>query len=363
MNTVTSNAAQGTRGGVLETPAYAAVTARAPLAPFTIERRAVGPKDVLIDVQFCGVCHSDIHQARGEWGGEVFPMVPGHEIVGTVRQVGSAVTKFKTGDLVGVGCMVDSCGSCDLCRRDLEMFCAKGSALTYNSTEMDRKTPTYGGYSTRVVVTERFVLKIPAGLDPAGAAPLLCAGITTYSPLRQWNAKKGDRVGIVGLGGLGHMGVKLAAAMGAEVTMLSTSRDKEKDARRLGAHEFALTKDASTFEKLSGRFDLIVDTVSAKHDYNDYLGLLRPLGTMVIVGVPTEPTPVAAFSLIWGNKRLAGSAIGGIKETQEMLDYCGQNKIVSDVEVIPIQKINEAYERTIKSDVRYRFVIDLASLK
>jgi alcohol dehydrogenase (NADP+) len=290
-------------------------------------------------------------------------MVPGHEIVGRVKQVGEHVKKLKVGDLAGVGCIVDSCRDCDPCRRDLEQFCAKGVALTYNGTEMDRKTPTHGGYSSQIVVTERFALKIPAGLDPAGAAPLLCAGITTYSPLRQWNCKKGDQVGVVGLGGLGHMAVKLAASMGAEVTMLSTSRSKEADARRLGAHAFELTTEEATFQKLSGRFDLIIDTISAPHDYNKYLGMLRTQGVMTIVGVPPAPTPVSAFALIGGNKRLAGSMIGGIAETQEMLDYCAEHNIVSDIEIIPIQKINEAYERTIKADVRYRFVIDLESLK
>jgi uncharacterized zinc-type alcohol dehydrogenase-like protein len=267
------------------------------------------------------------------------------------------------GDLAGVGCFVDSCRECDPCRRGLEQFCEKGTAFTYNSTEMDRRTPTYGGYSTQIVVAERFSLKIPAGLDPAGAAPLLCAGITTYSPLRQWNCKKGDRVAVVGLGGLGHMAVKLAASMGAEVTVLSTSRSKEADARRLGAQAFEITKDEATFRKLANRFDLIIDTVSAPHDYNKYLGILRPQGAMVIVGVPPEPTPVAAFSLVVGNKRLAGSMIGGIAETQEMLDYCARNKIVSDIEIIPVQNINQAYERTIRGDVRYRFVIDIGSLK
>jgi uncharacterized zinc-type alcohol dehydrogenase-like protein len=290
-------------------------------------------------------------------------MVPGHEIVGRVSQVGGKVTRFKAGDIAGVGCMVDSCRSCDPCRRGLEQFCEKGAAFTYNSTEMDRKTPTYGGYSTEIVVTEKFALNIPAGLDPAGAAPLLCAGITTYSPLRQWNCKKGDRVGVVGLGGLGHMAVKLAASMGAEVTMLSTSRSKEADARRLGASGFEVTKDEKTFEKLAGRFDLIVDTISAPHDYNKHLGMLRVQGAMVVVGVPPEPTPVAAFSLISGNKRLAGSLIGGIPQTQEMLDYCAEKKIVADVEVIPVKEINEAYERMVRGDVRYRFVIDAASLR
>jgi uncharacterized zinc-type alcohol dehydrogenase-like protein len=345
------------------TAAYAAASAKTPLAPFSIERREPGPRDVLIDILFCGVCHSDIHQSRNEWGGSIFPMVPGHEIVGRVRQVGNQVSRFKSGDLAGIGCMVDSCRVCDPCRRGLEQFCEKVCAFTYNGTEMDRTTVTYGGYSTEIVVAEKFALKIPAGLDPAGAAPLLCAGITTYSPLREWNCKKGDRVGVVGLGGLGHMALKLAASMGAEVTMLSTSRAKEADARRMGAAGFEITKDEKTFEKLAGRFDLIIDTISAPHDYNKYLGMLRPQGAMVLVGVPPEPVPVAAFSLIAGNKRLAGSSIGGIAQTQEMLDYCAAHKIVSDIEVIPVQKINEAYDRMMRGDVRYRFVIDIESLR
>ncbi len=350
---------------MLNTRAYAATSKTSPLAPFIIERREPGPNDVLIEILFCGICHSDIHQVRDEWSGAIpalFPMVPGHEIVGRVRQVGKQVTRFKVGDTAGVGCFVDSCRECDPCRRGLEQFCEKGAAFTYNGTEMDRTTPTYGGYSSQIVVAERYALKVPAGLDPARAAPLLCAGITTYSPLRQWNCKKGDRVGVVGLGGLGHMAVKLAASMGADVTMLSTSRSKEADARRLGAQAFESTRDEATFQKLAGRFDLLIDTISAPHDYNRYLGMLRPQGAMVVVGVPTEPTPVAAMSLIMGNKRLAGSAIGGIPETQEMLDYCARHEIGADVEIIPIQKVNEAYDRMIRNDVRYRFVIDIASL-
>ncbi len=343
--------------------AYAAASPRAQLAPFTVERREPGDHDVVIDVLYCGVCHSDIHQVKDEWGGGLFPMVPGHEIVGRVAKVGERVKKLKAGDMAGVGCMVDSCRECGPCAEDLEQFCEKGCAWSYNSTEMDRKTPTFGGYSTQVVVDERFVLKVPENLDPAGAAPLLCAGITTYSPLRRWNCKKGDRVGVVGLGGLGHMAVKLASSMGAEVTMLSTSRKKEADAKRLGAAKFALTSEEATFAKLSGYFDLILDTISAPHDYNKYLGLLKVQGTMVVVGVPPEAIPLHAHSLIGGNKRLAGSLIGGIKETQEMLDYCSKHNIVSDIEVIPVQKINEAYERVVKGDVRYRFVIDMASLK
>jgi alcohol dehydrogenase (NADP+) len=343
--------------------AYAAADPKASLQPTTIERREPGPRDVVIDVLFCGVCHSDIHQVRDEWGGSIYPMVPGHEIVGRVTAVGAEVKSIAVGEMAGVGCLVDSCGQCDPCRRELQQFCEKIAAPTYNGTEMDRKTPTFGGYSTQVVVTEKFVLKVPESLDPAAAAPLLCAGITTFSPLRQWNCKEGDRVGVVGLGGLGHMAVKLASSMGAHVTMLSTSKSKEADARRLGADAFELTSNPETFQRLAGKFDLIIDTISAPHDYNAYLGMLRPMGTMVVVGVPPAPTPVAAFALIGGNRRLAGSAIGGIAETQEMLDYCAEHGITSDIEIIPIEKINEAYERMMKADVRYRFVIDLASLK
>jgi uncharacterized zinc-type alcohol dehydrogenase-like protein len=329
----------------------------------SIERREPRPRDVVLDIQFCGICHSDIHQARDEWSGASFPMVPGHEIVGRVTKVGGEVSRFRAGDLVGVGCLVDSCRRCVPCTDGLEQFCEQGPAYTYNSTEMDRKTPTYGGYSTQIVVDERYVLRIPDGLDPAGAAPLLCAGITTYSPLRQWRCKAGDRVGVVGLGGLGHMAVKLAASMGAKVTVLSTSGGKEADARRLGATDFVVTRGSDALDRLSRQFDLLIDTVSAQHDYDAYLRLLRPRGTMVVVGVPPSPTPVRASSLINGNRRLAGSLIGGISETQEMLDHCAKHALVSDVEVIPVQKVNEAYERVLRSDVRYRFVIDIASLR
>jgi uncharacterized zinc-type alcohol dehydrogenase-like protein len=346
----------------MKTPAYAARAAGALLAPFTVERREPGPHDVAIDVLFCGICHSDIHQARDEWGGATFPMVPGHEIIGRVAAVGARVTKLAPGDMAGVGCMVDSCGACEPCREGLEQFCEKDPAWTYNGTEMDRATPTFGGYSRRIVVSERFVLKVPRELDPASAAPLLCAGITTYSPLRQHGCKMGERVGVVGLGGLGHMAVKIAASMGAEVTVLSTSRAKEADARRLGAHDFQVTRDEDTMKRLARRFDLVIDTASAQHDYNAYLGLVRTRGTMVIVGGPAEATGLEAFSLIRGNKRLAGSLIGGIAETQVMLDHCAAHGIVSDVEVIPIQRVNEAYERTLRGDVRYRFVIDMSSL-
>ncbi|HSP17967.1 MAG TPA: NAD(P)-dependent alcohol dehydrogenase [Myxococcaceae bacterium] len=347
----------------MKVPAYAATVARAPLAPFTVNRREPGPRDVVMDVLFCGICHSDIHQVRDEWGNSTFPMVPGHEIVGRISRVGPAVTKFKVGDLAGVGCMVDSCGRCDPCRRGTEQFCTEGSAFTYNGTEMDRTTPTYGGYSTQVVVTESFALRIPPGLDPAGTAPLLCAGITTYSPLRRWKVQAGQRVGVVGLGGLGHMGVKLAKSMGAEVSLFSTSASKQADARRLGASHFVNTKEPEALKSLAGTLDFILDTVSAPHDVQGFLSLLRPGGAMVLVGVPPEPMQLGAMSLIWGNKALAGSLIGGIPETQEMLDHCGKHGIVSDVEVIPIQKVNEAYERVLRSDVKYRFVIDLASLK
>ncbi len=342
--------------------AFAAPSARAPLAATQIARREPGPADVVIDIAFCGVCHSDIHQVRDEWGGAVFPMVPGHEIVGRVTKVGAEVRKLKVGDLAGVGCLVDSCRSCEPCQHHLEQFCQKGAAWTYNSTEMDRKTPTQGGYSKQIVVQEAFTLRVAPGADLAATAPLLCAGITTWSPLRHWGVKKGDRVAVVGLGGLGHMAVKLAASLGAEVTMLSTSRSKEADARRLGAHGFALTSEEGTFRKLAGRFDFILDTISAPHDYNKYLGMLRVDGAMVLVGAPPAATPVNAFSLIGGRRSLGGSLIGGIAETQELLDYCAEHRIAADVEVIPVQKINEAYERMLKGDVRYRVSIDLASL-
>ncbi|MCC7137028.1 MAG: NAD(P)-dependent alcohol dehydrogenase [Planctomycetes bacterium] len=342
--------------------AYAAPAAGRPLVPFVVDRREPRADDVEIDVLFCGICHSDIHQARDEWSGATFPMVPGHEVVGRVRRVGATVRRVRVGDLVGVGCMVDACRTCVPCRHGTEQFCDAGCAWTYNGTEMDRVTPTFGGYSKRLVVTERFVLRVPDGLAPEAAAPLLCAGITTWSPLRAYGCQRGTRVAVAGLGGLGHMAVKLAAAMGAEVTVLSTSSKKEADARRLGAHAFCVTRDAASFEAIGERFDLLVDTVSAPHDFGDYLSTLRPHGTMVLVGVPPTATPLDAFALIHGNRRLAGSLIGGIAETQEMLDFCGAHRIVSDVEVIPMSKVNEAYERVVRGDVRYRFSVDLATL-
>lgn len=342
--------------------AWGAPAAGKPLEPMTIERREPGPKDVELEILFCGICHSDIHQVRSEWGGELFPMVPGHEIVGRVRRVGGQVRKFKEGELAGVGCMVDSCRSCGPCQQGLEQFCEQGNAGTYNSTEMDRQTPTFGGYSKAIVVTEDFALKIPAGLDPAGAAPLLCAGITTWSPLRQMGVKPGDRLGVVGLGGLGHMAVKLAASLGAEVTVFSTSEGKAADARRLGAKDFVVTRDPKAFKPLRGKFDHLLDTVSAPHDYDAYLRLLKPRGTLAIVGAPPDAAKFQPFSLILGGRRFLGSLIGGIAETQELLDHCARHQLVSDVERIPIQQANEAYERVLRSDVRYRFVIDLASL-
>ena len=348
---------------MLPTQAYAAKSATQPLTPFQITRREPGPHDVLIDIEYCGVCHSDIHQVKDEWGGSTFPMVPGHEIVGVVAQVGASVKAFKPGDQVGVGCFVDSCRECGSCREGLEQYCERGMTATYNDTEKDGKTPTYGGYSTRIVVDENYVLRVPVNLPLDAVAPLLCAGITTFSPLRHWKAGPGKKVAIVGLGGLGHMGVKLAHAMGAEVTILSQSLKKKEDGARLGADHFYATADPKTFEKLAGTFDLILNTVSAQLDLNSYLSLLKRDGTMVMLGVsPTNPE-VSAFSLIGGRRSLAGSLIGGIRETQEMLDFCGKHGITSDIEKIPAEKINEAYDRILKGDVRYRFVIDLASLK
>lgn len=347
---------------MLPTRGYAAKSATTPLEPFSFERREPGAHDVLIKILYTGICHTDIHLARNEWGGSTFPMVPGHEIVGTVERVGNAVTKFKVGDTVGVGCFVDSCRSCHNCEQSEQQFCTKHISYTYNSTEQDGATPTQGGYSNQIVVDENYVLRISPKLNLANAAPLLCAGITTYSPLHHYKIGPGKRVGIIGLGGLGHMGVKLAAAMGAEVTVLSTSPSKEKDALALGADKFVVTKDVKNLESLANYFDFILDTASASHDLNMYLNMLRTNGTMVLVGVPEKPAEVNAFNLIVNRRQLAGSLIGGMRETQEMLDYCAEKGITSDVEIIPIQKVNEAFERTIKSDVRYRFVIDMNTL-
>jgi uncharacterized zinc-type alcohol dehydrogenase-like protein len=348
---------------MIQTKGYATSAPDAKFEPFTFERRSLGAKDILIDIQYCGVCHSDIHQARDEWGGSIYPMVPGHEIVGRVAQIGAEVSKFKEGETAGVGCFVDSCRECENCGEGFEQFCQKHIVMTYNGTEKDEKTPTYGGYSTQIVMDENYALKISDTENLAAVAPLLCAGITTYSPLKRFNVGAGQKVGVVGLGGLGHMGVKIAASMGADVTVFSTSPLKEQDALNLGAHNFVVTKDPEAMKALAGKYDFILDTVSAPHDLNMYLNLLRLQGAMVLVGAPEKPAEVSAFSLIGNNRTLAGSMIGGIAETQEMLDYCAKHNIVSEVEVILIQQIEEAYERTIKSDVRYRFVIDMQSLK
>ena len=344
------------------TRAYAAQAPDTPLAPFQIERRALRPRDVQFDILFCGVCHSDLHMARNEWKQTIYPVVPGHEMVGRVTAVGSEVTRFREGDLVGVGCMVDSCRECVNCGKGLEQYCTAGSVLTYSGRDRITGDVTQGGYSAQNVVDQHFVLSVSDKLPLAQVAPLLCAGITTWSPLRHWKVGKGHKLGVVGLGGLGHMAVKFGVAFGAEVTLLSTSPDKEADAKRLGAHNFALTRDRAQVKKLAGYFDFIIDTVSAEHDYNLYLQLLATDGVMICVGAPPTPAQVAVFSLIGDRRSLAGSAIGGIPETQEMLDFCAANGISSDVEIIDIAYINTAYERMLKSDVRYRFVIDMASL-
>ncbi|MEG4628150.1 NAD(P)-dependent alcohol dehydrogenase [Microcoleus sp. AR_TQ3_B6] len=346
--------------------AYSAVSATAPLASDTIARRDPTEHDVQIEILFCGICHSDLHAVRNEWSdfmSTTYPIVAGHEIVGRVTKVGSAVTKYKPGDLAGVGCMVDSDGTCPYCKTGLEQFCPN-MTLTYNSPDKHKTAPvTYGGYSDSVVVDERFVLRVPDNLDLAGVAPLLCAGITTYSPMRHWGVTKGKKVGVVGIGGLGHMGVKFARAFGAHVVVFTTSPDKKEDALRLGADEVVVSRNGDEMQQHAGSFDFILDTVSANHDINAYLNLLRLDGNITLVGLPEKPLEVAAFSLILARRSLSGSSIGGIAETQEMLDFCGEHNITADVEVIPIQKVNEAYERLLKSDVKYRFCIDMASLK
>lgn len=347
---------------MIPTRGYATQGPTSSLEPFNFWRRDLSPSDVLIEILYCGICHTDIHQARGEWGNSTYPMVPGHEIVGRVTQVGSKVKGFKAGDLAGVGCFVDSCRTCSSCKEGLEQFCETHLVFSYNSLEMDGTTPTYGGYSDQMVVDENYVLRISSKLSPAGAAPLLCAGITTYSPLKEFKVKPGDKVGVVGLGGLGHMGVKLATALGAEVTVFSTSTTKQDDAKRLGAKDFVLSTDAGALQSAASRFNLILNTVSAPHDMNPYINALKRDGTLVVVGVSVEPAAVATFPLIMGRRRLAGSIIGGIRQTQEMLDFCAERNITADVEVIPVQDVEKAYERTLKNDVRYRFVIDMKTL-
>lgn len=347
----------------MNTKSYAARSATTPLASFSLERRVPGEHDVQIEILFCGVCHSDVHTVRNEWQGTTYPCVLGHEIVGRVTKVGAKVQKFKAGDIAGVGCLVDSCRSCGSCEEHLEQFCEKGAIFTYNSPDKNSGGVTYGGYSESIVVDEAFVLRIPDHLDLAGTAPLLCAGITTYSPLRHHGVTQGQKVGIVGLGGLGHMGVKLAKAMGAHIVIFTTSQNKVEDALRLGADEVVLSKDESAMRKHLNSFHFILDTVGAKHDINAYLVLLRRDGNLTQVGVASEPFAVDVTNLIFGRRNFSGSLIGGLKETQEMLDFCSLYRITSDIELIPIQQVNEAYDRLVKGDVKYRFVIDMASLK
>jgi uncharacterized zinc-type alcohol dehydrogenase-like protein len=343
--------------------AYSAVSNTSPLAPATITRRDPGPTDVQIQILFCGVCHTDLHISRNDWGGTTYPCVPGHEIVGRVIKAGAQVKKFKEGDLAAIGCMVDSCRTCESCREGLEQFCENGTIFTYNAPDKISGGMTYGGYSDQIVADESFVLRVPKNLDLAATAPLLCAGITTYSPLRHHKVGKGQKVGVVGLGGLGHMGVKLAHAFGARVVVFTTTPGKAQDAMRLGADEVVISKNADEMKKHENSFHFILDTVAAPHDINAYFALLKRDGTLTQVGVPAEPLPVQVFNLIHNRRSFTGSLIGGIRETQEMLDFCGERGIVSDIELIPIQKINEAYDRLLKSDVKYRFVIDMASLK
>ncbi|HEY2498140.1 MAG TPA: NAD(P)-dependent alcohol dehydrogenase [Candidatus Angelobacter sp.] len=345
-----------------KTAGYGAVSAKSPLSPFSFVRREPLPQDVQLEILYCGVCHSDLHTVRNEWQNSTYPVVPGHEIVGRVTAVGSEVKRFKPGDLAAVGCMVDSCRTCANCKAGLEQFCDVGFTGTYNSPDKHLGGMTYGGYSKNIVVDQHFVLHVPDKSNLAGVAPLLCAGITTYSPLRHWKIGKGQKVGIVGLGGLGHMGVKLANAMGAHVVLFTTSPNKKEDAQRLGAHEVVVSKNQNEMDRHVNSFDFILDTVSSQHDLNTYLNLIKRDGTMTLVGAPPQPPTVEVFNLVMKRRQLAGSLIGGILETQEMLDFCAERGITSDVEVIPIQKINEAYERMLRSDVKYRFVIDMASL-
>lgn len=346
----------------MDVAAYAAPAANAPLAPTTIARRDLGPNDVLIEIAFSGICHSDIHQAREEWGSAIFPMVPGHEIAGIITQVGPEVTAFAVGDHAGIGCFVDSCRGCERCKSGNEQYCSVHTVVTYNGLEHDQRTPTYGGYSTHIVCDEAYVLHIPANLPLDASAPLMCAGITLYDPLRRWKAGPGARVGVMGLGGLGHMGVKLAVAMGAEVTVISHSPGKEDDALRLGAHAFLLSSDRAAMKAARNSFGVIANTVAADIDLNPYLSLLDLDGVMALVGLPESPMAIRPFSLIGGRRSLAGSSIGGIAETQEMLDFCGQHGVTSDIETIAVQQVNEAWDRVVASDVKYRFVIDTASL-
>ena len=348
---------------MIKVKAYAAESAQSPIAPFSFERRDPGPHDVQINILYCGVCHSDLHQARNDWGNSLYPMVPGHEIVGRVMAVGAHVEKFKAGDIAAVGCMVDSCRHCQPCESGLEQYCLEGATWTYNARERGSDRLAFGGYSEQIVVDERFAVKVPHHMDLKAVAPLLCAGITTWSPLRHWNVGKGQKVGVVGLGGLGHMGVKFAKALGARVVMVTTSPEKGKDALRLGADEVLVSKDAGAMAKAQGSFDFLLNTIPVSHDVNPYLTLLKLNGTMVMVGLLTPLNSVIGANLILGRRSLAGSAIGGMPETQEMIDFCAEHGIVADVEMIPIQEINEAYDRLLKNDVHYRFVIDMASLK
>ena len=345
-----------------KTVGYAATSAQSPLAPFSFARREPLPQDVQIEILYCGVCHSDLHTVRNEWSGTTYPAVPGHEIVGRVTALGSEVKRFKVGDIAAVGCMVDSDRSCPNCQAGLEQYCDTGFTGTYNAPDKHLGGMTYGGYSKSIVVDEYFVLHVPDKTNLAGVAPLLCAGITTYSPLRHWKVSKGQKVGIVGLGGLGHMGVKIAAALGAHVVLFTTSPNKKDDAQKLGAHEVVVSKNQNEMDRHLGSFDFILDTVSAPHDLNAYLTLIKRDGTLTLVGAPPQPPTIEIFNLIFKRRQIAGSLIGGIPETQEMLDFCSKHKLTADVEVIPIQKINEAYERMLRSDVKYRFVIDMASL-